>query len=222
MVTVWCMYWGLILFPAKLCYTKKVPWVDDIKHATAYWWKSNAFLWKEAGLGGRGTVGGALGRGWFDKCATLYSGFSWEWDRSVGIAFRHVQPPHQVHFGNRDSFTRIRRFTRCLENYQFQVQIPETDNSQYIESWNYSVSLVQYPPLASTCGWVSGTPLLKIANIRFGEDCANWLKQLEALRGLMVLWPAAKSAWKGSRCMRWPPSLPPLSPPSPPTATYNG
>ena len=117
----------------------------------------------------------------------------------MGIAFRHVEPPHQVvrtpgdpgcmkhNFGNRDSFTRNRRFTRGLENYQFQVQIPETDNSQYIESWNYSVSLVQYPPLASTCGWVSGTPLLKIANIQFGEDCANWLKQLEALRGLMVL-----------------------------------
>ena len=150
------MYWGLIFIPAKLSYTKKVPWVDDIKHATAYWWKSNAFLWKEAGLGGRGTVGGALGRGWFDKCVTLYSGLSWEWDRSVGIAFRHVEPPHQVvrtlgdpgcmkhHFGNRDSFIRNRRFTEGLENYQFWVQKPETDNSQYIESWNYSISLVQH------------------------------------------------------------------------------
>ena len=66
-----------------------------------------------------------------------------ECDRSVGIAFKHVEPPHQVvrtpgdpgcmkhNFGNRDSFTRNRRFTKGLENDQFQVQIPETDNSQF-------------------------------------------------------------------------------------------
>ena len=144
----------------------------------------------------------------------------------MGIAFRHVEPPHQVvrtlgdpgcmkhHFGNRDSFTRNRRFTEGLENYQFWVQKPETDNSQYIESWNYSISLVQHlvqskvssnhllhPHVPGSVG-----PLfLKLQTyslVRIVQPELYWLKQLEALRGLMVLRPAAKSAWKGSGCMR--------------------